>query len=254
MQTVSLQTESFLFEGPNGQFRDIPFYELSIEEWVVYENGVPTYLIDFNQRTKPLILDLTKKLDSGESLEEIIQKLGRFLGREWTTEHTIQGKEIPHSHLPETVTLTLLDNLAELYIDLTFIATDEINLNILLNEEKLFDAFILPDTNGSLTFEWASIDNFDNLKRMLLFLFKEPIELKALISNDDKQVFDLTSYRDKCISTEELEDNYQVWIKISGRQNTMDEYGNLVGIIAYIKRNPDKRHLILLTEKRQHWT
>jgi hypothetical protein len=254
MQTVTLLTQSFLFESSDGQFRAIPFYELSIEEWVVYENGLPKYLIDFNRRTKSLILDFTTKLNSGEPLEKIVQKLGRFLGRQWTTEHNIQGKEIPNSHLPETITLTLLDNLADHFIDLTFIATDEIDSNTLLNEEKLFDTFLSDDTNGFLGLESAFIDNFKNLKAMLTFLFKEEIEFKELTSNNDKQVFELTGYKGNCISTDELENSYQEWIKISGRQNTMDEYGNLIGIIGYIKRNLDKKNLLLLTEKRKHWT
>jgi len=89
---------------------------------------------------------------------------------------------------------------------------------------------------------------------MLIFLFKVEIEFKELTSNDDKQIFDLTDYKDNCISTDELENNYQEWIKISGRQNTMNEYGNLIGIIGYIKRNLDKKNLLLLTEKRRHWS
>jgi hypothetical protein len=254
MQTVTLQTQSFLFEDSDKQFREIPFYELSIEEWVVYENGQPKYLIDFNRRTKPLILDLTAKLNSGEPLDETVKKLGVFLGRQWTTEHNIQGKEIPNSNLPETITLTHLDNLADLFMDLTFIATSEIDFNTLLNEEKLFDTFLSDDTNGFLGLESAFVDNFENLKAMLTFLFKVEIEFKELTSNDDKQIFDLTDYKDNCISTDELENNYQEWIKISGRQNTMDEYGNLIGIIGYVKRNLDKKHLLLLTEKRRHWS
>ena len=254
MQTVTLQTQSFLFEDSGKQFRAIPFFELSIEEWVVYENGQPKYLIDFNRRTKPLILDFTAKLNSGEPLEETVKKLGVFLGRQWTTEHNIQGKEIPNSNLPETVTLTHLDNLADLFMDLTFISINEINFSTLLNEEKLFDTFLSDDTNGFLGLESAFVDNFENLKAMLTFLFKVEIEFNELTSDDEKQIFDLTDYKNNCISTDELENNYQEWIKTSGRQNTMDEYGNLIGIVSYIKRNLDKKHLLLFTEKRKHWS
>jgi hypothetical protein len=254
MQTVTLQTQSFLFENSEEKFRGIPFYELSIEEWVVYENGQPKYLIDFNRRTKPLILDFTAKLNSGEPLEATIQKLGVFLGRQWTTEHDIQGKEIPNSNLAETITLIYLDNLADLFMDLTFIATNEIDFHTLLNEEKLFDTFLSDDTNGFSGLESAFVDNFENLKAMLTFSFNVEIELKELASNDDKQIFDLTAYKDNCISLDEFENNYPEWIKISGRQNTMDEYGNLVSIIGYVNRNIDKKHLLLLTEKRTHWS
>ena len=45
METVKRQTESYLFENSGEIFRGIPFYELSIEEWVVYQQG-QTDLID----------------------------------------------------------------------------------------------------------------------------------------------------------------------------------------------------------------
>jgi hypothetical protein len=43
METVKRQTESYLFENSDEIFRAIPFYELSIEEWVVYQKGQPKY-------------------------------------------------------------------------------------------------------------------------------------------------------------------------------------------------------------------
>lgn len=39
METVKRQTETYLFEDSEVIFRAIPFYELSIEEWVVYQEG-----------------------------------------------------------------------------------------------------------------------------------------------------------------------------------------------------------------------
>ena len=38
MKQVNLEIESYLFDGENGKFRAIPFYELSIDEWVIYQN------------------------------------------------------------------------------------------------------------------------------------------------------------------------------------------------------------------------
>lgn len=120
MKTIKLQTESYLFNNAEGQFRAIPFYELSMDEWVVYEKGLPKYLLDFNRRDKPLIQDLTKKLKAGEDLENIVWELGRFLGKEWTTKHNITATEIPMSQQVEHVELSLLDDLSELFIDLIF--------------------------------------------------------------------------------------------------------------------------------------
>jgi len=127
MKTVTLQTESYLFQNSDGQFRATPFYELSIDEWIVFENGQPKYLLDFNRRTKPLVQDLTRRLNNGEELDEAVQKLGRFLGRQWTTNHNIQGSEIPNSQQVETITVSLLDNLADLFMDVYFVATNSID-------------------------------------------------------------------------------------------------------------------------------
>ena len=254
MQTIKRQTVSHLFENAGGQFRAILFNELSIHEWVVYQNKQPKYLIDFNRRSKPLILDLAAKLNAGVSLEETVSKLGRFLGREWTTNHDIEGTIVPNTENTETVELLLLDDLADLFIDLTIVAADTIELNILLEEARLLDTYGIEDQNGYLGLESASIDNFDNLNNLLTFLFRKKVELSAITSNEDKQIFDLTQYKKDCISTDELEANYQDWIKISGRENTMDEYGNLASIITYINRNIEKNKLILIAEKRKHFS
>ena len=111
METVKLKTESYLFENSEGQFRAIPFYELSIDEWVVFEKGMPKYLIDFNRRQMPLIQDIKTKLQNGENLEEIVLNLGKFLGKEWTTQQNIDLQEIPNSEKPEEIELIFLDNI-----------------------------------------------------------------------------------------------------------------------------------------------
>jgi len=250
MTTLILQTESYLFENSERQFRAIPFYELSIDEFVVFEKDKPKYLIDFNRRELPLIQDFQTKLNNGEILEKIVWKLGRFLGKEWTTKHNISAREIPNSQQLEEVELILLSDLSEMFMDLTFVATDKIDFDILLNNQKLFDTY---STDTELLLESSFIDNYDNLVNMLTFIFKTNATLTRLTSNSDKDVFDLTPYKHQYITESELEDKYQEWIDIVERENTMDEYGNLLGVIGYINRNLDKKYLLLITEKRKHW-
>lgn len=251
METVTLQTQSFLFESSGGQIRAIPFYELSIAEWVVYENGLPKYFIDFNRRTKPLILDFTTKLNSGEPLEEIVQKLGRFLGREWTTEHNIQGKEISNSQQTETVTITFLDNLADLFMDVYFVATNTIDTNILIDEEKFIKAFVT-DFDGQ-GFEVAYAENQEDLFLMLSLIFKQSITLTELGSTNDREVYDLTKFIQSCITADELDSKYEQWIEDSKRENSMNQYGMFMSVVSYINNNLDKKNLVVVTEKRKHW-
>jgi hypothetical protein len=84
---------------------------------------------------------------------------------------------------------------------------------------------------------------------MLSFLFKTKVELKRLVSGNGKEVFDLTEFKKTCITTDDLERSYQEWILSSGRENTMNEYGNLVSIVGYITRFINKKNLVLITNK-----
>jgi hypothetical protein len=251
METVTLQTESFLFQGSNGQFRAIPFHELSIDEWVIFENGHPKYLLDFNRRTKPLVQDLSARLGDGEQLEEAVQKLGRFLGRLWTTNNNIESDEVPNSQQPERVTVTFLDDLADLFMDVYFVATNSIDTNILLDEEKFIKAFVTEiDVQG---FEAAYAENQDDLVQMLSLVFKQPFNLTELVSNSDREVYDLTNFRQSCITVDELDLKYEQWIKDSKRENSMNQYGMIMSAVSYINNTIDKKHLIVITEKRKHW-
>lgn len=245
METIKLQTESFLYEESGLQFRAIPFYELSIDRWVVYEKGQPKYIIDFNRWQKPLIKDLKSKLDKGETLEDNVWRLGRFLGREWSTKHNIVGHEIPNSQQAESIELQILDDLSELFMDLMFVATNEFDNEVFLNDDRLF--------RDDLSIESSFIDTHVNLIKLLNFIFNTKVTLTELTSSADKKVYDLTPYKNNCISTDTFEKEYYLLLEDTGRENNMDEYGNLIGIISYIKRNLDKMHLVLITEKRKHW-
>lgn len=251
MENVTLQTESYLFQNSDRQFRAIPFYELSIDEWVIFESGQPKYLLDFNRRTKPLVQDLTKRLNNGEPLDEAVQKVGIFLGREWTTNNNIEGVEVPNSQQPERVTVIYLDNLADLFMDVYFVATNSIDTTILLEEDKFIKAFVTDiDEQG---FEAAYAENQDDLVRMLSLIFKQPIDLTQLASNSDREVYDLTNFKQSCITVDELDLKYEQWIEDSKRENSMNQYGMIMSTVSYINNSIDKKHLIVITEKRKRW-
>lgn len=248
MEKVKLEIESYLFENANGRFRAIPFYELSIDEWIIFDNGEPKYLLDFKRREKPLVKEIRSKLEKGEKLEDVLWKLGRFLGQDWTSKNNINGYEIPGSHQTESIELFVLEDLSELFMDLTFVATDKLDSEIFLDKNKLLATY-LKNEDG---LESAYIDNIENLSKLLGFIFQSKIHLKEIAFDQIKNVYDLTDYRNLCISIDDLELKFQEWINISARENIMDEYGNLIGIIGYIRRNVDKNHLVLITEKRKH--
>jgi hypothetical protein len=114
MKVVELETESYLFSVADKTFRALPFYELSIDEWVIYENGLPTYFIDFNRRNDPIILRINAKISEGSEFGQAIEYLGRTIGRTWTIKSGIIGEEIQGTEQLEKVRLQMLTDLADI--------------------------------------------------------------------------------------------------------------------------------------------
>jgi hypothetical protein len=250
MKTIELKTESYLFKSAEGQIRAIPFFELSIDEWVIFQNGHPKYFIDFNRRTSPLIIEFRNRMEKGEDLDAIVKQVGRYLGLNWTIKHNIQGKEITGSEQLEKVRVKHLDDVSEIALELTFIATDQIEIDVLLNDEQLFEKYLTEDENGQLGIEVCLIDGNENLEKFINFIFRKTEPRNVIKSTSDKSLIDLSAIRTDIISLDDLESQYKDWIEISDRENSMDEYGTILGIIGYIGRNRDKKYLVLKTEKK----
>jgi hypothetical protein len=135
-------------------------------------------------------------------------------------------------------------------IDVTFVATNVVEHDVLLSEEKLFNSYLPKDNDGRLGLEAVWIDSYVNLDKMLAFLFKVPIDTPLRDVENKRAIFDLSKYKNDFLSFEELENRYQSWIHESGRANTMDEYGQLLGVVGYLLKNRDKKHLMLIVKKR----
>ena len=133
MKKINREIESYLFTGENGQFRAIPFYELSIDEWVIYQNNEPKYLIDFNYRESSFVKQIRESMEQGFNLEEIIYSYGVYLGLDWTTKHNIENEEIPNSQQTENVELEIIESFGDVASELIFIATETYNKSDLLN-------------------------------------------------------------------------------------------------------------------------
>ena len=139
MKPVTLDIESYLFESENGPFRAVPFYELSTDEWVIYQNEQPQYLIDFNLRESSFIKQVKESMDQGFDLEEIIYKYGVYLGLDWTTKHNIKSQEIENSQQTEKVELEVIESFEDVANELIFIATDDYKKSNIIDEEELFE-------------------------------------------------------------------------------------------------------------------
>ena len=189
-------------------------------------------------------------MHSGEELKTIIGQFGRFIGQNWTIKHNIEGEEVEDTQQSETVDLLMLDDFTQLFFDITFVATDNIDTDDLLDQSYLFELFTDQDEDGNYGLENAVMDTYENLVQLLNLVFKTQVELSELAREDGKQLWDLTTYKDAVMTFDELDTHYQHWIEASNRENTMDEYGQLSGIVGYCQRNKHKKHLLLITERR----
>lgn len=250
MKKINREIESYLFDGENGEFRAIPFYELSIDESVIYQNQEPKYLIDFNYRESSFVKQIKKAMEQGVDLEEIINGYGVYLGLDWTTKHNIVSNEIPNSQQIEKVELERIESFGDVANELIFIATDNYNKSDFINENELLDKFMIQDKNGFYSLESMVIDRKENIGKLLEFLFQRKTELTEIQLSENISIFDLSSLIGKSIDSNQLENDYQKWIKISGRNNTMDEYGTLLGLIGFLERNSGKKQLILRVENK----
>jgi len=250
MKPVTLDIESYLFESENGSFRAIPFYELSIDEWVIYQNEHPKYLIDFNLRESPFIKQIKESMNKGLDLEEIIYKYGVYLGLEWTTKHDIKSQEVENSQQTEKVELEIIESFGDVANELIFIATDDFKKSNLIDEKELFEQYMVEDENGFYGLESVLVDRKENIKNLIDFIFQTNFELSKIQQSENISIYNLTSLIEQNIDLKTLEEKYQDWISLSDRNNSMDEYGSLLGLIGYLERNADKEQLILRIENK----
>ena len=125
------------------------------------------------------------------------------------------------------------------------VATNGIDLDILTSQEKLIELYIVEDPNGFLKLESGYAKNFQDLNKLISFLFKTNQNLIEIAPG----VFDLSKIRKNCLSEIELENQYQNWLSSSHQENTMDEFGQLICLISYVHRNSEKDNLLLVLEQ-----
>lgn len=250
MKPITLEIDSYLFQNENGQFRAIPFYELSIDEWVVFQNQKPKYLIDFNLRESSFIQQIQESMEQGFNLEEVIYKYGVYLGLDWTTKHNIESQEIENSQQSEKVKLDIIESFGDVANELIFIATNDYEKSNLIDESKLFERYMIQDENGYYGLESILVDRKENIKNLIDFVFQTKTELNKIEQSENISIYNLSSLIGQNIDLKNLEEEYQNWISISDRNNSMDEYGILLSLISYLERNADKSQLILRIENK----
>jgi hypothetical protein len=96
MEIIHRQTESYLFENYGEVIRAIPFSEMSINEWVVYENKQPKYLIDFDRQSKPLIQ--VPGMDKFDRKTKYHGRIWKPFGYNWLYKKKHEQKALIYDH------------------------------------------------------------------------------------------------------------------------------------------------------------
>lgn len=126
---------------------------------------------------------------------------------------------------------------------LHFVAPDEIHQPDYLDDMDF--AVAITENEKQPAFAEMQLNSYENVVNLLLFLFGEKIVPEVIISSAQAEVIDLTAFRSHCISTEEVENRYTEWLARSGRENTQDEFADLVCIAGFIHSNLHKKYLLL---------
>lgn len=131
--------------------------------------------------------------------------------------------------------------------DITFLATDHFNINLIKDEDDFIKHFVFTDKDGYLSIESGGfLNSLKEVDLLVEFLFGNNKLLTDLYVDLQTRVIDITGLKDNIITTEALDAGYSKWLEETGRENTMDEYGMLICYIGYIQKNTEKKHLLLI--------
>ncbi len=131
-------------------------------------------------------------------------------------------------------------------LDTILLATDKYDLESLTNKETFFDNYLFEEADGHISLEAAFLNSFDTVNSLVKFLFKNSEPLIEIYKSNSSTIFNLTKLKYNFTSFDELENFYPYWLTETGRENTMDEYGMLIGFVGYAQRNAHKKYLFLI--------
>jgi hypothetical protein len=132
--------------------------------------------------------------------------------------------------------------------DTTILATDNYDLESLIDKSKFFEKYLFEDDKGHISLECATLDSFENIKLLIKFLFKSNKPLTEIYNNKLSTIFDLKNQGINIVTFEELESLYSQWLIDTGRENNMDEFGMLIGFIDYLQRHTDKKFILVIVD------
>jgi hypothetical protein len=117
-----------------------------------------------------------------------------------------------------------------------------------LIQELIPEKYLLNDA-GDLVLANTFFNTESAIRQLIEFLFQTKEIPQEVYSDTDNYILDLSLMKDKLIHFTELEALYPNWLQITGRENTMDEFGMLIDFVGF-GRIENRRNLVMIVSKR----
>lgn len=127
-----------------------------------------------------------------------------------------------------------------------FIASDNFDLNDLKDVEIFVDSY--PD------FQTVTLNDDEELNLLLKHIGIERLDPCEIRSIDFTKYWNLSEYHLPEFNEEEFELFYEKWIEISGKENNMDEFGNLMFLQGMSPKWNKRTYRLIVKESSCYWT
>jgi hypothetical protein len=117
-----------------------------------------------------------------------------------------------------------------------------------LIQELIPEKYLLNDA-GDLVLANTFFNAESAIRQLIEFLFQIKEIPQEVYRDTDNYILDLSPIKDKLIHFNDLETLYPNWLQITGRENTMDEYGMLIDFVGF-GRIENRRNLVMIVSKR----
>ena len=136
-------------------------------------------------------------------------------------------------------------------IDISFFSPKNHEIIDFIDDVIFYDKFVFEEENGHLSIEDSYVQKWENVSKLFDFIFKgQIVQITSIYKDSSLKIYDLSKFKNNILTFEDLENNYQKWIQISGQENTMDEYGMFIGIIGFFERNQNSKNVFARVKSR----
>lgn len=117
-----------------------------------------------------------------------------------------------------------------------------------LIQELIPERHLLNDA-GEIILAQLFSDTEEVVCHLVEFLFQTKVTPREVYRDSESYILDLSPMKNRLIHVDELESRYQNWLQLTGRENSMDEYGSLIDFIGF-GHTTRRRSLVMIISKR----